>query len=74
MACTVLPDKLTWLEAVIANQLGISVLAPDLAPWLAARKITLAESVRPRVTDFRRLSLLGLMIQFNAQPSNAVAA
>ena len=72
LVCTVLPSKLVWLEAVIAAQIGVSVLAPDFSRWLPARGITLSEAVKLSSLDARRLSLLGLMMQF-PQQSNANA-
>ncbi len=72
LVCTVLPSKLTWLEAVIASQIGVTVLQPDFLPWLAARKITLADSIPVSSLDARKLALFGLMMQFPLQ-SNDVA-
>jgi hypothetical protein len=71
VACTVLPDKLAWLEAVIAADLGISVLKPDISAWLTARSITLAEHLVPATQDIRRMGLLGLMVRNNASHSTA---
>lgn len=73
LICTVLPSKLAWLEAVIASQIGVSVLQPEYVPWLSARKITLSEAVPASLIDARKLALLGLMMQFPLQ-SDAVAA
>ena len=73
LVCTVLPAKLSWLEAVIASQIGVGVLQPDFGPWLGARKITLSEAVSASQIDARKLALLGLMMQFPLQ-TDAVAA
>lgn len=73
LICTVLPPKLAWLDAVIASQIGVSVLRPDFGPWLAARKITLGTTLSLEQLDSRKLALLGLIIRSPVQ-SNAVAA
>src|SRR5690606_5129193 len=39
LICTVLPGKLAWLEAVIANQIGVGVLVPEFSKWLMAKNI-----------------------------------
>jgi Tfp pilus assembly PilM family ATPase len=65
VSCTVLPSKLSWLEGVIATDLGVSVLKTDIPGWLQARQITLADTVPVNAQDARRLSLFGLMIQYN---------
>lgn len=75
LVCTVLPAKLAWLEAVIANQIGVGVLVPEFPRWLAARNIKLADDVQASAWDARRMALLGLVTQFPLQPSSdAVAA
>lgn len=73
LICTVLPSKLSWLEAVIASQIGVGVLQPEFSPWLTARKITLSDAVPAAQIDSRKLGLLGLMMQFSLQ-SDAAAA
>lgn len=71
LVCTLLPQKLVWLEAAIASQLGVGVLKPDFAPWLQARQITLADTLPAGALNSRSFALLGLMTQFSS--SNAVA-
>lgn len=71
--CTVLPAKLSWLEGVIASQIGVTVLQPDVLPWLTARNISLSDQVSAAQLDARKFSLLGLMMQFPVQ-SDAPAA
>jgi len=71
LMCTVLPTKLTWLEAVIASQIGVAVLKPDYIPWLTSRKITLADSISASTLDARKLALFGLMMQFPLQSNEA---
>lgn len=73
LICTVLPGKLTWLEPVIASQIGVAVLQIEFAPWLAARKITVADAAASISLDARKINLFGLMMQFPVQ-SNAVAS
>ena len=74
LICPVLSPKLVWLEAVIAAQVGVSVLQPEYVPWLGARQISLGESVSAASLDARKLALLGLVMQFNNSASNAVPA
>lgn len=64
VVCTVLPDKLTWIEAVVASQIGVSVLQPDLVPWLKARQIGIVDSSIATFFDARKFALCGLMITF----------
>lgn len=66
VACTVLPPKLSWLEAAIAADLGVSVLKADIPAWLQSRQITLADTLPANAQDIRRLSLFGLMVQYNS--------
>lgn len=65
--CTVLPSKLSWLEAALASQLGVAVLKLDLIPWLQSRQITLSPSIVTNALDARRLGLFGLMAQFKTR-------
>jgi len=65
VACTVLPSKLTWLEGVLANDLGVSVLKPDVSAWLQSHAITLGGNLTFSSHGTRCLGLLGLMIQSN---------
>lgn len=76
LICPVLPAKLAWLEGVLAAQVGVSVLLPELMPWLNARQVSLSEAVNPSQLDARKLALLGLAVQFPnpASAPNAVAA
>lgn len=74
LLCPVLPAKLAWLEAVIASQIGVSVLQPELGPWLASRQVSLGEAVPLASLDVRKFALLGLMMQFNNPATDAVPA
>jgi Tfp pilus assembly PilM family ATPase len=71
LVCTVLPTKLSWLENVIGSQLGISVLVPDIKPWLSSKNITLSPSVEALGVDARKFATLGLMIEFSAKLPDA---
>jgi Tfp pilus assembly PilM family ATPase len=73
--CTMTPPKLTWLDAAIANALGVPILKLDLAPWLQSRQITVSEQAVTTGLGPRWLGLLGMMTHYNLTPaSNAVAA
>ncbi len=63
--CPLLSPKLAWIEDAIASQLSVTVLKPELAPWLQSRHITFADTV-PAAQDARRLGLFGLMAQYTA--------
>lgn len=74
LICPVLASKLSWLEAVIAAQVGVSVLQPEYLRWINARQISLGEAVPASSLDARKLALLGLAMQFNNSATDAVAA
>ncbi len=71
LVCTVLPLKLNWLEAVIASQLGVSVLVPDTKAWLNSRNISLSSSVDVATLDVRKFSTLGLLMDFGTKTKDA---
>jgi hypothetical protein len=64
VACVLLPSKLGWLENVIAADLGVSILKPDIAAWLQSHQVTLADTIPANAQDVRRIGLFGLMIQY----------
>jgi hypothetical protein len=68
--CTMLPSKLGWLEAALANQLGVGLLKIDFEPWLKARRITLDGKAIASEIDVRWLGLISLMLS----NSHAIAA
>jgi hypothetical protein len=74
LICTVLPSKLEWLESVVATQLGLVVLIPDMKPWLSARGITFAADVDMAGFDARKLPTLGLLLEYTTQSSNVSQA
>lgn len=66
LICTVLPSKLSWLESVVAGQLGVNVLQPQYSSWLTNRNITLSKDLASFQLDGRRFALLGLMMKFSS--------
>ena len=69
MLCVHLPPKLDWMETVVASQLGIGVLRPDLVPWLRTRGITLSDTVAATPPSVRWLGLFSLMAHYDAAVS-----
>jgi Tfp pilus assembly PilM family ATPase len=69
--CTQLSPKLAWLDAAIANSLGIASLKLNPVPWLQSRQITVPDALAKNVQDIRWFGLLALMTQYRA--SHAVA-
>jgi Tfp pilus assembly PilM family ATPase len=63
--CTMLPSKLGWLEAALANQLGVGLLKIDFESWLKARRITFDGKAVASEVDVRWLGLVGLMLSNN---------
>jgi len=61
--CLLLPQKLSWLEAAIANQLGVEVLKPKLAPWLESKNVTLADGVAGADIDRKWFGIFSLMVR-----------
>ncbi len=74
LVCTVLPPKLEWLEAVIASQLGVSVLSPEIKPWLSSKGISLSPAVDHSKFNIRRFSTLGLVMNFGTTSSDVNAS
>lgn len=64
--CTQLPAKLAWIADVVASQLAIKRLKPDLVTWLNARHITLADAAHPLASDARWFGVFSLMVQYHA--------
>lgn len=73
--CTMLPNKLSWLDGAISVALGVSSTKLDLVAWLQSRQVTLPEGVAPDGVDLRWLGLLSLMANQPPAPlaANAVA-
>lgn len=65
LLCVHLPPKLDWLENVIAAQLGVGTLRLDLAPWLRARGITLADTIATGPIPARWFGLFSLMAHYD---------
>jgi len=72
--CTQLSPKLAWLDAAIANALGIGGLRLDPVPWLASRQIALPDSLARNAQDIRWFGLLSLMAHYNSAPANAAVS
>ena len=62
---TQLSPKLAWLDAAIANALGVTSLKLDPVPWLQSRHVSLPESLAKNAQDIRWFGLLALMAQYN---------
>lgn len=63
---TQLSPKLAWLDAAIANALGISSLKLDPVPWLQSRHVTMPENLTKNAQEIRWFGLLALMAQYDA--------
>jgi hypothetical protein len=62
-----LPATLGWLGTALARELTLEPLAPVLEPWLAARGITMAPTVRAAAgSDLGWLGVWGLMLRGEA--------
>ena len=62
---TQLSPKLAWLDAAIANALGVTSLKLDPVPWLQSRNITLSDALAKNAQDIRWFGLLAMMAQYN---------
>lgn len=60
--CTLLPSKMGWIQGAIASQLGVGLLELKMIPWLEARGIKLANTVKSADVDSRYLGLFSLML------------
>jgi hypothetical protein len=73
MVCIQFPPKLAWIADVVANELGIKMLQPDMVTWLSAREVTLSDSVHAHAADPRWLGVLSLMVNYDANASQTKA-
>jgi hypothetical protein len=72
---TQLSPKQAWLDAAIAQSLGIASLKPDAGPWLQSRHITVPEALLKNTKEVRWFGLFALMAHYNVEAlTNAVAA
>lgn len=69
VVCMLLPSKLSWLEAVIASQLGVGAHKSKLAPWFQTLGLTFAAEHQSTEFDARWLGLFGLMAHHHAPVS-----
>ena len=60
--CTLLPQKLNWLENTISSQLGVASLNIDYPNWLKAKGIALDPSVQKLELNNHWLGLFSLII------------
>jgi hypothetical protein len=67
LVCTVLPAKLNWIEGVIASQIGVTILQPNLLPWLNKRGISVVDASIISALDARKFALCGLIVNFNSE-------
>jgi hypothetical protein len=74
LVCMSLPSKLSWLESVVAGQLGVTVLNPDLKPWLSSRNISISSSIDITSLNVRKFATLGLIMEFGLKPTDASAS
>ena len=72
--CTMIPPKLTWLDATIANALGVPALELDLAAWLQSRQITISDQAAATSLGPRWFGLLGLMTNYNLTTTTTAPA
>jgi hypothetical protein len=70
LVCTMLPDKLSWIETSIAGALGLSPIRLDLRPWLQASQITFSDNAAQTNLDARWLGLLSLMVSHQTAAAN----
>ncbi|MCF3649978.1 hypothetical protein [Synoicihabitans lomoniglobus] len=64
--CPNLSSKLSWLEEVIATQLGVGQLKLNLMPWLESRGITIAPSAAELELTREWFGVLSLMPRYDA--------
>jgi hypothetical protein len=69
VVCMLLPSKLSWLEAVIASQLGVGAHKSKLTPWFQSLGLTFAAEHQSTEFDARWLGLFGLMAHHHAPVS-----
>lgn len=66
VVCVLLPAKLSWLEHVIASQLGIHAYKPKFASWFQKQELTFSAEHQTSEFDARWLGLFGLMAHHHA--------
>lgn len=64
--CPNLSSKLSWLEAVIASQMGVRSLELNLKPWLESRGITFSSDTAETEITREWLGVLSLMPRYDA--------
>ncbi len=62
---TQLAPKLAWLDAAIANALGIATVKLDGGAWLKARQISLPENFARNAQDIRWFGMFALMGRYD---------
>ncbi len=64
--CLNLSSKLTWLEGVIAGQMGVRPLDLNLNPWLESCGITFSADTAETEISRDWLGVLSLMLRYDA--------
>ncbi len=64
--CLNLAGKLVWLEQVLANQLGLSLLELNMKPWLESRGITFSPDAAEMELTRDWFGVLSLMPRYDA--------
>jgi hypothetical protein len=65
--CAVLPHGLGWLPTTLSTSLGVSVLQPNLRPWLDSLGVKLADGVAPDNVPATWFGLVSLMGRFEME-------
>lgn len=73
LVCTMLPEKLGWIEASIATALGIAPLKMDLRSWLQSHQVSFSDQAGSVPLDVRWAGLMSLMVNYQTTAANGPA-